>query len=171
MFLCISFVFGAAPAKIYKLEFDTAYNQFYVGDMDYSGNTGAADFWSEASFADRLATGNDVLGVSTGSYGHIKVQVHVLEKPNADLNFKPYDHVVEGNLKIRSGFMQITNCPDGKVELKVKLVPGDYRVRVYSIDLAKADPDLFEVKDGYKIEIWPDVLKQRVVLKRYKGSH
>ncbi len=168
--LYINLAFSIVPVKTYKLNFYTSYNQFYIGDKDYSGDTGAADFWSDASFADRLATGNDVLGVGTGSYGRIRVEVCVLDKPNANLDFKRYDHVVEGNLKIRSGFMEITNCPDNEVELKVKMKPGDYRVRVYSVDLAKADTDLFEGKDSYKIEIWPDAIKPRLVLKRYRFS-
>lgn len=164
--LCMGLAFNITQIKTYKLSFNTAYNQFYIEDMDYSGSTGD-DFWTESAYADKLATGNDVLGVGTGSYGHIKAEVILLDKANDDLNFARYDHIVEGNLKIRSGFLQVTDCPNSKVELKVKLKPGDYRVRVYSMDLAKADHGLYDGKDSYKIEIWPDAIKPRVVLKRY----
>jgi len=34
--------------------------------------------------------------------------------------------------------------------------------------LAKADPDLFDGHDSYKIEIWPAVYAERKVLRRYK---
>jgi len=68
---------------------------------------------------------------------------------------------------IKSGFIEVTDCPTNHVELRLKVKRGSYRVRVYSINLAKADNDLYNGHDSYKIEIWPAVYAERKVLKRY----
>jgi len=67
-------------AKLYKLEFDTAYNQFYIGERGNQGDTGATGFWSEQAYHDKLAVADDVLGIGTGSYGHIKAELILLDK-------------------------------------------------------------------------------------------
>jgi len=73
---------------------------------------------------------------------------------------------VEGGLEIRSGILQVQDCLSSEVELEVKVNPGKYRVRIYSLNLdSVAGND--EGDDHYKIEIWPDVNMERTILKQY----
>jgi hypothetical protein len=75
-----------------------------------------------------------------------------------------YDHIVEGGLALKSGILEILDCPSLSIELKIKIKPGFYRMRVYSSNLNSVIGD--EGEDYYKIEIWPDTM-ERKVLKRY----
>jgi hypothetical protein len=49
--------------------------------------------------------------------------------------------------------------------LEIELLPGFYRIRVYSSGLDTVIGD--EGEDFYKIEIWPDRNMERKVLKQY----
>jgi hypothetical protein len=153
--------------KSYKLNFHTSYNQFYIGDKDYKGNTGSSTFWSKEAFSDRLAVDKDVLGIGIGSYGHVKGEVLLVDKLNPNTNLNKYDHVVEGSLQLVSGFLQITNCPDNEIELTLKLKPGIYKVRIYSSNLRNTGLDDEEGSDLYRIEICPGNSISRRVLKRH----
>ncbi|GAB3935358.1 hypothetical protein [Mucilaginibacter myungsuensis] len=151
----------------YKLSFNTAYSQFYIGDKGCKGNTGGSDFWNDKAHHERLASDIDILGVGIESYGRVNAEFKILDKSANIKDIERYDHVVEGSLTIRSGVLEVTDCPNNRVQLQVKLNPGDYRVRVYSIDLSKADRDLYTGKDSYKVEIWPAKIADRKVLKQY----
>jgi len=155
------------PVKSYKLNFYTSYNQFYIGDKGYKGNTGSSAFWSKQAFSDRLAADKDVLGIGIGSYGHVRGEVLLVGKLNPNANLSKYDHVVEGSFKLASGVLQITNCPDNVIELTLKLKPGIYNVRVYSSNLKNTGLDEGEGDDSYMIEICPGNSISRKVLKRH----
>jgi hypothetical protein len=43
--------------------------------------------------------------------------------------------------------------------------PSTYRVRIYSSNLNTVDGD--EGDDYYKVEVWPSVYKERIVLKKH----
>lgn len=150
----------------YKLDFHTAYNQFYIIDPTRDGNTGSDNFWTDTAFEDRLAIENGVIGVGIGSYGHVKAEFEVLDKPKLDINYSEYDHIVEGGIRIESGILQITSCPTNEVELSIIIEPGKYRVRIYSSGLGEFDTDEDEGEDYYKIEIWPDINFEKYILKR-----
>lgn len=81
------------------------------------------------------------------------------------IDFDLYDHIVEGGIEIKSGTIQILDCPSSEIQLELSVKPGFYRTRIYSINLASVDGD--EGEDFYKIEIWPDLEMDRKVLKRY----
>jgi len=151
----------------YSLNFQTQYNQFYLYDKGSPGETGSEDFWTAEAFSDRLAMKSGILGIGTQSYGHIKAELLILNKATQTTNYRQYDHVVEGGLEIKSGVLQVLDCPNSKVELAVNLRPGTYRVRVYSSGIVNTDMDESEGHDLYKIEIWPDRNIERKVLKRY----
>lgn len=147
------------------LNFYTSYNQFYVFDKGSDGNMGSVTFWDEAGFNDRLAIGEGVLGVGTECYGPVKGELNLLIKENLEINIDDYDHIVEAGVEIKSGVIQILECPNSTIELEINVDPGFYRVRVYSSNLASVDGD--EGDDFYKLEIWPGKNMLRSVLKRY----
>lgn len=155
-------------------KFYTDYHQFYLEDKSdkNKGNPASPDFWNEESFKSRLAMTNGIVGVGIQSYGsNIKGEIEVLEKPNTSIDYSKYDHIVEGGINIKSGELQILNCPDGNLELSLKINPGKYRVRIYSSNLDSViDYGLSNKTDNdyYNIEIWPSEDMERKVLKQYE---
>jgi len=152
----------------YPLDFYTSYNQFYISDKDSPHDTGSDKFWTTDAFNDKLAIEDGILGVGTECYGPVKGELYLLSEPRNHIDLHDYDHIVEAGIEIRSGIIQILDCPDSCVELEINVIPGLYRARVYSINLASVEGD--EGDDFYKIEIWPDTLMERKVLKRYNQA-
>jgi len=156
-----------------KFKFYTEYNQFYIQDKNYSGDTSDSEFWSEKAYNYRLATSNDVLGVGTQSYGNIKGEIEILEKQAINVDFEQYDHIVEAGLEIKHNELQVADCPTNNIEVKIIVNNGKYRVRVYSSNLSSVlEPDLANDIDDdyYRIEVWPDEDMERKVLKQYMNN-
>ncbi|QEM09466.1 hypothetical protein [Mucilaginibacter rubeus] len=152
----------------YPLDFYTSYNQFYVYDESSPGQTDSASFCTNEAYEDRLAIEDGVLGIRTECYGPVKAELEILETANNIVDFSSFDHVVEAGIDIKSGVIQILNCPDWTVQIELRTAPGNYRVRIYSSNLASVDGD--EGNDFYRIEIWPSENAERTVLKKYLRS-
>ncbi|MCD9853915.1 hypothetical protein LUD75_04325 [Epilithonimonas sp. JDS] len=158
-----------------NFKFYTDYHQFYLEDRDDEdkGHSGSSDFWSEEAFKERLALANGIIGVGVESSGNdIKGEIEILERP-INIDYNKYDHIVEAGINIRSGSLQIFNCPDHHLELTVKVPPGKYRVRVYSSNLASVkETDMAHETDNdyYRIELWPSDHMERKVLKQYDSK-
>ncbi len=154
-----------------KFKFITAYNQFYIHDKDYIGDTSDSEFWSEKSETCRMATSTDVLGIMTQSYGNIKGEIELLLIQNEAIDLELYDHIVEAGLEIKNNQLQISDCPNNVIEVKVKVNNGRYRVRVYSSNLGSVlESDLSNDSDDdyYRIEVWPDENTELKVIKQFK---
>ncbi len=147
-----------------KLKFDTGHNQFYLTSDDMENLT--SDAISHQAFDDRLGMVPNTTVVYTECYGPVKGELTIIESPPVSSNFSSYDHVVEGALSIGSGILKVVDCPFNTTELELKVNPGNYRVRVYSSNLASVVGD--EGNDYYKIEMWPSDDMERRVLKRYE---
>jgi len=152
-----------------NLKFNTHYNQFYIADEKSPKRTDEDEFWSNEAYDDRLAISEGIIGVGTECYGPVTGELNILTKEDDKASFDNYDHVVEGPISLTSGQLEILSSPDSKVILKIKLIPGNYRVRIYSANLKSVEGD--EGDDYYKIDIWPGGNQERVVLKRYLASH
>lgn len=151
----------------FSLSFTTDYGQFYLNDKD-EGDTGSEDFWSEEAFNDKLAVEKGILGISIeNSEGIVKCDLEVLNSKSIISDFSNFDHVVEASLEIKTGFLQINDCPFSTLVLEQKIDIGNYKVRVYYNNLKSAYSENSE--DFYKIEIWKDVFSDRVVLKRFEN--
>ncbi|MGQ2983163.1 hypothetical protein [Flavobacterium sp.] len=151
-------------------EFYTQYNQFYIADKTSNYDTGSDSFWTDEAISQRLAIGNGIIGIGTYSYGYIKGEIKVIEKPEDFIDYHLYDNIVEGGITISSEELEILDCPDSNVELSLRITPGNYRVRVYGSNFSTVEePDLAKDTDNdyYKIEIWPDNNMERKVLKQY----
>jgi len=149
-----------------ELSFYTQYSQFYIcdktADMDKTD-----EFWSDEAFAMRLADHSGVLGIGTECYGPVKGEINFLGQSPQTVEFSDFDHVVEGDLEISSGILQIQDCPNGAVEFEKELPLGNYRVRIYSINLGSVDGD--EGDDYYRIEVWRGQPLGKRLLKEYKN--
>jgi len=151
----------------YKLDFYTQFNQFYLTSDGGAALTHNSLNWSDTAYNDRLDMLKNMLVIFSGSYGHIKGELYILDHSNTDFDYSQYEHIVEGEINVQSGGLEILDCPNSALELKVKIKPGHYRVRVYSSNLSSSDIDEDEGNDHYRIEIWPDNNVGRKVLKRY----
>lgn len=151
----------------YELKFYTSYHQLYIRDKESSQDTGDVNFWTEDATHSRLAIGDGILGVGLQCYGPFKGELILLDSKNDNIEHNKYDHVVEGGVHVKSGILQVLDCPNSHVELEVKVNPGKYRARIYSLNLASVIGD--SGNDYYRIELWPDIDMQRSVLKQYAG--
>jgi len=149
----------------YELNFDTSHHQFYIRDKESPQDTGDINFWTEDATHYRLAIGESILGVGLECYGPFKGELILLDRKNEKIEFDQYDHIVEGGLNVKSGVLQVLDCPNSNVELEVKVNPGKFRARIYSLNLTSVVDDSGD--DFYRIEMWPDTDMERSVLKQY----
>ncbi|WP_333575995.1 hypothetical protein [Sphingobacterium sp.] len=164
---------NTSAMRIYRFKFNTDYHQFYIedGNDENKGSASSEEFWNEKAFNERLAIINKVIGVGVESFGNdIKGDITLLEGPSNNIDYDKYDHIVEGGIDIQSGELQLLDCPYHKIQLSIKVIPGKYRVRVYSSNLGSVkDPDIANETDNdyYHIEIWKNEEMERKVLKQY----
>jgi len=154
-----------------SFKFDTQYNQFYIHDKNFEGDTSSINFWSDQSFFQRLAKGKGILGVSTQSYGYIKGEIEIIPFPPKTTDFDAFNHVVEAGIEIKSGELQISDCPNAEIQIKIKIDSGKYRTRIYSSNFESVlETDLAHDTDNdfYRIEVWSSQDMTRKVLKQYK---
>ena len=151
----------------FSLNFATDYGQFYLNDKE-DGDTGSEDFWTDQAFKDKLAVEKGILGISVeNSEGIVRCELEILKSKNLTSDFSNFDHVVEASLEIKTGFLQINDCPFSVLVLEEKIETGIYRVRVYFNNLESAYSE--NPEDFYKIEMWKDIFSDRQVLKRFEG--
>ena len=167
LFLLILFniYMGMEKNNIVKLDFSTSYNQFYLVDADYLESD--KDLWADSAMMERLSADKGLIAIYTQSYGPIKGELDILEKNGKDEDFAGYDHVVESKLDLKTGVLQVQDCPNSSVVKEVRLDPGLYSIRVYSKGLDTVEGD--EGDDYYRIVIWPaeDTDMRVKVLKQY----
>lgn len=152
---------------IQTFDFYTSYNTFYIGDSKALLKA-RTENQEDKLLTDRLIANNDLLTARTGSYGHIRGELFILETENKSIDLEKYDHIVEGGLEVTSGKLQISDCPNYIVEMAIGINNGRYKVRIYSSNLASTDIDENDGNDRYRIEVWPDGGQEIKVIKRYK---
>ncbi len=154
--------------KKIQFEFDTSYHQFYIADKNSTRTADSKDFWTDQALSDKLAIGENILGVSTASYGPIKGEITVLKNQPKKRDFSKYDHIVEAGIRVDSGILQIADSPNFHVEKEIELQPGSYRIRIYFSDLDIQDED--EGGDFYSIEIWRSEETEKTIIKMHPKS-
>jgi len=157
--------------------------QFYLGDSELDGDTGAPEFWSQEAFKRRLAVGHGIIGIGTELYGSVPVVLEVHDKaPSQDLG--DWDHVAEASLLVPSGRIAIDGCLNFVPRAlpyvtyrspQIEVAPGIYRVRVYygnldSVRFEDADDGGEEVSDEhYTVVLWPAAYAEPATL-RFKRA-
>jgi len=155
---------NSKDSMAYELNFYTEYSQFYIIDSDNELKQG---LWTEKSaHSARLDFSPGSIAIRTECYGSVKGQVRILDTENKNVNYDSFDHIVEAELMVSSGSLEITSCPTNEIELKIEIPNGHYRCRIYSSNLDSVIGD--EGDDFYTIEIWPSTDTGRKVLKQYK---
>lgn len=113
-----------------------------------------------------MAVEKEILGVSIANdQGIVNCELEILDSKSQISDFSKFDHVVEASIEIKSGVLQVIDCPFSEIILEAKIENANYRARVYSSNLESAYSE--ERKDYYKIEIWKEAYSDRDVLKRY----
>jgi len=153
------------PIKRENVTLYAGYHQFHIKDEQASGNTGATDFWTKEAFHNLLAVNPGVVGIATGSYGDVHVEIEVYE---SDPGNEPdsWDHVVEAGIDLSSGNLLFCGCPDPEEVGRITVAPGEYRMRVYYGNLGSVVDE--EGQDHYKLLLWPGSFSKPEVLKRWK---
>ena len=148
----------------YDLDFYTEYSQFYVCDSEDEIKHG---LWTDkSSHTARLDFSPGIIAVITECYGPVKGQIRILNSENNEFDFDSFDHIVEAELIISSGSLQIRSCTSSEIELKIEIPNGQYRCRIYSSNLDSVIGD--EGDDFYTIDVWPSTETGRKVLKQHK---
>ena len=149
----------------YNLDFTTSYSQFYLFDKDKEGATDSPNFWSKPALESGLALEKGVIGVGIASYDRVSLEVEIYDIAPPVLDFDKWDRIIAGSIKIKTGYIQVLDCPNSEVQLDIKVEIGKYRVRVYGANFASVVGDNGE--DFYRIEIWHAPYEKRNVLKKY----
>jgi hypothetical protein len=151
---------------IHKYRFRTAYSQFYLADKESPAATDSNSFWTEEAFADKLAVEEGILGICTGTYSYVKCELSFSTHRPSESRFDGCDQVVEASLELNSGVLQLLDCPDSTVIASFLLPIGCYRVRIITTGLESIVDEECEANDRYLVELWPEPLAPREVLKR-----
>lgn len=145
-----------------------SHHQFYVQDCDPPGKSDDAEFWTETASFNRLAIGDRLLAVGTGTYDFVKVRVeqHDVEPP---LELPAWDHVTECGLQVRSQRILIMGCISSS-GLFFSVKPQHYRVRVCHANLAESEQEVPRdwtgpYGDWYLVQFWPAGYAEPQVLK------
>ena len=150
----------------FELKFITGYGQFYIADKNAKGNTGSEKFWTDEAFADRLAIEDGIVGVGIANdEGIVNCEFEILDSESLIKDFGEFDHVAEASIHIHSGTLQVLDCPHSEIEIEIEIENGEYRMRIYSLNLETAFNE--NPNDYYKIEMWKEINSKRNVLKRY----
>jgi len=147
----------------YEFRLYADYYQFYIGDSGTEPDTASPDFWSEWALENRLPVGPGIVGVGTSSYDFVNVVVDITDAAPVD-DFQEWDQVAEASLDVTSGGIAIDGCLSYvEAEVKIRVAPGTYRVRIYYGNLAE------EGADHYRLVLWPHEYAEPRVLKKYEA--
>jgi hypothetical protein len=150
----------------YQFDFLTEYGQFYLCDKTSPMQTDSESFWTTQALEDNLAIEEGIIGIASEGHGRVEGELTILDSASEVTLSKVCDHVVEGSIAVPSGVVQLVNCPDSAVQLEFVVEPGEYRVRVYTIDFAVPTGD--DYYGIYSIEMWQQDFSERRVLKKYQ---
>jgi hypothetical protein len=146
-----------------------SHHQFYVQDSEPRGTADDPSFWTKEASDNRLAVGDGLLAVGTGTYGFVKVrgEQHDSEPP---LELSEWDHVTECGLEVRTRFLLIMGCLS-QSGLFFEVQPRHYHIRVCHAKLGESEQEVpstwsGEFNDWYLIQFWPGEAVKPKVLKR-----
>ncbi len=151
----------------YKSELFADYYQFYLQDESVSGNL--SDAWGEEAVERLLALEEGTLGVGTVRNMDVEVVVKVFSDDPGILASDSIHQINECDLEMKTNKLVIAGCTDYFPDAKrLMLVPGNYRTRIYYLDLDKISKDGLDGEDSYIIHLWlsGDPKELQVVLNR-----
>ena len=152
-----------------NFKFRNFYNQFFIDDGENSEMDLTPYIWNEADLKIRLYSIPGELSFFTQSYGDVNGNFIFLEKEPENLNLIEYDHIVEGNIEIKSGRINIVSW-GGNIEKSCKVENGIYRIRILGSNfksVIESDVPNESDDDFYEIQIWKSDEKGIKVIKQY----
>ncbi len=150
---------------IYSVNFQTSYGQFYLFDKGIEGKTDSPTFWSNIALDSGIALAKGVIGIGIASYGLVRLGIEIFKNEPPILNLKNWDRVTEGSIHIKTGYLEILDCPNSEVQLEIPLEKGDYRIRLYGGNFNTVEGDYGD--DFYRIEIWAAPYSKRKSFLKY----
>jgi hypothetical protein len=146
------------------------YHQFYVTSDSSRCESEHRSFWSKDAVRDRLAVATSTIAVGTDTYGHVPVDIEILDSPST-MPPDGWDHIVESSIDVSSGQLEVSGCPDPDPLCILNAEPGVYAVRVFSRGLS-ADPDDGGDYNGdeYVLHLWRATARERSVIKRFSPT-
>jgi hypothetical protein len=156
-----------------EIRLDASHWQFWVQDSEPGSAADEATFWTDEAFNNRLAVGDGVMAVETGTYDTVKVCVEQHHsKPS--VNLTDWDHVTERGLEVRTEFILIKGCLS-QSGLFFRVQPRHYRVRACHANLRESEREVpkswtGEFRDWYLVQFWPGKLSRAKVLKRRQAG-
>lgn len=146
------------------------YSFFFTPDdffciLDDTSNIPKTMFWPNAMH-DRMACSPGFVAIFPVSSGYVKADIDILETENDSISLAMFDHVVQGNIRITIGNLELFDCASSTIVSEIPLAPGNYGVRVYFQNLVERNVN--EKNYRYRIEIWPSANVEQKVLKQLK---
>jgi hypothetical protein len=149
-----------------ELEVFADYNSFELTDEQAETDAFESDGWIDDLVRDQIAAAPGAVGIGTARRMSVPVTVDVLTGP-PDISVEDVDQVTEASLTT-SGTLVV-----GKLgyepTTRFAVVPGTYRVRVYTRGVETLSENGLDGDDSYHLVLWPGEPGEPAVLKRYPG--
>lgn len=111
----------------HHFKFYTFHDQFFIADALSDSQV----FWSDEEHSVRLATNHGIISMAMNTdEDTVEGDLKILDEEEFDMSTDVYDYIVEGDIEIASGKVQLRSCPSNSNELTVDIRPGRYRVRI-----------------------------------------
>ena len=131
------------------------YFQFYVEDDARAADVvDVTDVWSAEAFDRQLAAIAHGIAVGTSRNMTVPVIIEVTSGPPAD--DPSAELVTESSVDVESGRLVVLGCTDYAPDaVRIDVVPGRYRARVFYYDQEKLSADALDGDDRYRVVLWP----------------
>ena len=148
----------------YEFQLFADYHQFYIQDEPADGNLSEA--WTPDAVERLLAIAPGVIGIGTVRNTDVPVTIDVLDE-EPEKEFDESDQVVECSISISSGIIVVAGCTDYFPDAaRIRIQPGDYRVRANFSRLKSVLQDGLTGGDRYHLQIWRAPVADVAVLKQ-----
>ena len=148
----------------YEFQLFADYHQFYIQDEPADGNLSEA--WTPDAVERLLAIAPGVIGIGTVRNTNVPVTIDVLDEEPVK-EFDESDQVVECSISISSGIIVVAGCTDYFSDAaRIRIQPGDYRVRANFSRLKSVLQDGLTGGDRYHLQIWRAPIADVAVLKQ-----
>lgn len=117
------------------------------------------EFWSDEAMDDKMALNEGIIGVGIDSDTKVSCEIEQFDI-QPELERVKYEHISEAVIDLKSGNLQILDCPESSVQFEQKVTPGTYRFRMLHIGLNEDDEHLC------RVEYWSDTNTEKRIIKK-----
>jgi hypothetical protein len=142
------------------------YFQFYVeDDVQAPEPVDFKDGWTPEAVDRQLDAVAHAIAVGTSRNMTVPVTIEISSAPPED--DPSAELITESSLDVESGRLVILGCTDYAPDaVRLNVVPGRYRARVFYYDQEKLSADKLDGDDRYRVVLWPapEVVAPRVLV-------